>query len=115
MDIVNAVNKSNTNEVAVPPDVYTDDRFKYFIRKDISVKVFAPKNYNDALNDINANQMTIVDPVYNRQLYQQLFMYGQSGPTGIQMQPIINTQVNGIDALEFIKSNQNPVLQQILQ
>lgn len=83
MDIVNAINASNAHEVAVSAKFATDERFKYFINKNIVIKSYAPKSYSDAVNQARAHQLSVLDPMYNTTLAIQLL--SQEQPNGVQI------------------------------
>src|SRR5258706_1530839 len=102
MNVVTTINNSQVKDVAVSPKFLQDDGFKYFINRDTSVKVFSPKNYADAIRQINNHEMTIFSPGYDRQMFAQLYAYAQGAPIGLETQPLLSP-ANSIDALVFMK------------
>jgi len=103
LDIVNLINTSNFNEVAVSPQVLSDGRFNYFIKKGVTVNVYDPKNYTDAIKKAQENQVTFFYALSNIQLAQQLITQGQV--QGLQIEPLtLLGNINTLYAIAFVKT-----------
>jgi hypothetical protein len=83
MNIVNVINKNDIKEVAISPKFLSDERLKYFTKKDLIIKSYTPKNYTDAITSARKNQMTVFDPNSNTNLAIQILT--QSSPSGLQI------------------------------
>lgn len=103
MNVVNEINISKVQEVALSPELLQDERLRFFTTRNVVFKKFGPHSYSDSLNQINENEMTIFDPRYNRQLFQQLLYYAQKEPPGLETFPLLSP-LNTIDAVVFVKT-----------
>ncbi|MGH7202815.1 MAG: ArnT family glycosyltransferase [Candidatus Levyibacteriota bacterium] len=83
---VDIVNSSKADKYGISPEIVSDNRFKYFLKRNVNVKIYAPKNYDDAVKEARENQITFFYVLNNFELAQQLL--SQTPPSGLQIQPI---------------------------
>lgn len=104
MNIVNWINENNLSEVAVSPQFLSDDRFHYFLKKGVRVKMYNPNNYSDAIQKAQENQATFFYALTksNIQLAQQILTQGPI--QGLEIEPLsIVDGTQTLYAVEFIK------------
>jgi uncharacterized membrane protein len=101
--IVSYINNSSAHTVLVSPSYLNDTLITYLLKPGIQLKAFNPKSSEEALAMINANEIIVIDPSYDKPLTNMLDSYVRTSTT-IKTDPLLSP-VNTVDAVALIPIN----------